>query len=120
MASTPSIPMSSEPATSPSPTPASSTDPSLVKLVGLLLYRLVRRAGWTFLAVAWCVASVLLSIKKNNWEWFARSGAVLTLAGAWLSGRVMWQSARSARANPHWIGGAIGVERAKVVAWNPD
>lgn len=112
--------MSSAPATSPSPTPASSTAPSLMKLVGLLLYLLVRRAGWTLLAVTWWVASVLLSIKTNNWEWFARSGAVLTLAGAWLSGRAMWRSAQAAKANPHWTGGAIDVERAKVVAWNPD
>lgn len=91
-----------------------------MRLVSLLLYLLVRRAGWAFLAVAWCVVSVWLSIKKNNWEWFARSGAVLTLAGAWLSGRAVWQSARAARANPHWVEGAVGVERAKVVAWNSD
>lgn len=112
--------MSSAPAASPNSTPASSTDPSLIKLVGLLLYLLVRRAGWTSLALAWCVASVLLSLKKNNWEWFARSGAVLTLAGAWLSGRAMWQGARAAKTDPHWTGAAVGVERAKVVAWNPD
>jgi len=87
-----------------------------MKLVGLLF----RRAGWTLLAVAWCVVSVFLSTQKNNWEWFARSGAVLTLAGAWLSGRAMWRSAQAAKADPYWTGGAVSAELAKVVAWNPD
>lgn len=55
-------------------------------------------------SILWCLFSLYLGKKKGTWEWFARAGAMITFAGACLSGSVIWRTARAAQRDANWSG----------------
>lgn len=73
------------------------------------MIRAVIRA-FALLSVAWCLISVYLSRVYSTWEWFGRSGAILALAGAALSGYTVWKTAHAARNDPTWTGTPVVAE----------
>src|SRR4051812_24444035 len=64
-------------------------------IIPAILIRVSIRAPLVGVALLWSTISICLSIRTHCWEWFARSGAIVTLAGAWLSGRVIWKTAKA-------------------------
>jgi hypothetical protein len=92
----------------------------LLVLPVYLVFRLIRAGLWTTLAIVWSAFSVYLSVKRGNCEWFARSGAIVALAGAWLSGRTIWRASRAARRDPKWSGIPVVFESGIVIDSKPD